>query len=74
MEAILKFFETVAQFFENILTFIEMTVSGVVWLLTELPGYYVEIQTMLTYCPPFLQVFLFASWILIVLFAVFKLL
>lgn len=74
MEAILNFFESVGSFFENILTFIEMMVSGVQWLLTELPGYYLEVQTMIAYCPPFLQVFLFGSWTVIVLFAVFKLL
>ena len=74
MEAILKFLEKIGSFFENILTFIEMMVSGVLWLAEELPGYSLEVQTMISHVPPFLQVFVFGSWTIIVLFAVFKLL
>lgn len=74
MEAILEFFSSVGQFFENILAFINTFFSGIGWLVSVLPEYYLNIQTLIGHCPPFIQVFLFTSWAVILLFAVFKLL
>lgn len=80
MKAIIDFLGKIGGFFETLISmvmslfdFIGMLIEGVIWLTGTIPDLAADITALFAYCPPFVGVFLTASFSIIVLYAVFKL-
>ena len=73
LESFASFCETALDFFQSVLEYFGMIIEGQLWLTLTLPKFVSQITALFAYCPPFLGVFLVASFMIIVTYAVIKL-